>query len=53
MEVLTTSLTTGFTDMASGMLSAIGSIVPVAMPVMGGTAVVGMGIKIFKKVTGK
>ena len=53
MEALTTSLVSGLTTTATDMLGAVGSIVPVALPVMGGIAVVGIGIKLFKKVTGK
>lgn len=53
MEALTTALVTGLSDTADGMLGAIGSIVPIALPVMGGIAVVGIGITIFKKVSHK
>lgn len=53
MEALTTALTTGFSTVVDDMMSSVGSIVPIALPVMGGIAVVGIGIKIFKKVTGK
>lgn len=53
MEALTTALVSGFTDIASDMLGAIGSIVPAALPVMGGVAVVGIGVGIFKKVAHK
>lgn len=53
METLTTALTTGFGTVATDMMSAVGAIIPIALPVMGGIAVVGLGIKIFKKVTGK
>lgn len=50
---VTTALTNGITTVASDALSAIGSIVPVALPIMGAMAVVGIGIRIFKKVAGK
>jgi hypothetical protein len=33
------------------MLSAIGTIVPAALPVMGGVAVVLVGIRVFKKIS--
>ena len=49
MDALVTSLTSGFTTVANNMMSAIGSIVPVALPVLGGVMVVGIGIKIFRK----
>lgn len=49
MEALVTSLTTGFTSTANSMMSAVGSIVPVALPVLGGLLVVGIAIKVFRK----
>ena len=53
MDTLVTSLTSGFTTIANDMLSGIGSIAPVALPVLGGVALVGIGIKVFKKVAGR
>lgn len=53
MEALTTALTGGLTSLASDMMGAIGSIVPIALPIMGGIAVVGIGIGIFKKIAHK
>lgn len=53
METLTTALVTGFTNVTTDMVGAIGSIVPVALPVLAAITVVGLGIKIFKKVTGR
>lgn len=47
------SMTTGLSSAGSDILGAIGSIVPVALPVMIGVVVIGVGIKIFKKVTGR
>lgn len=49
MEALTTALTSGFTTIASDVLSAMGAIAPVALPVLGGGIVVYAGIKIFKR----
>ena len=48
METLVTSLTSGFTSIVSDMMGAIGSIVPVALPVVGAIAVVGIGIRLFR-----
>lgn len=53
MEALTTALTSGFSTIATDVLSAMGSIAPVALPVLGAGVVVGAGIKIFKKVAGR
>ena len=38
---------------ANAALSAIQSILPIALPILGAIVVVGVGIKIFKKVTGR
>lgn len=53
MSDLTNALVSGFTSIAGDMVSAIGSIVPVALPVLAAVAVVGLGIRVFKKVTGR
>lgn len=53
LSAVTTALKEGITSVAGDALSAIGSIVPVALPIMGAMAVVGIGIRIFKKVAGK
>ncbi len=47
------SLKNGVTTIASDAMSAIGSIIPVALPIVGAMVVVGIGLKVFKKVTGK
>lgn len=53
METITTALTTAFTDVAGDCMDAIAAVLPVALPVMGAIVVIGIGIKIFKKVTGR
>lgn len=53
MDAVVTGLTTGISNSATSMMSAIGDIVPVALPVMGAIAVVGVAIKVFRKVTGR
>lgn len=53
MQDVVTGLTTGISNAATDMMSAIGDILPVALPVMGAIAVIGVGIKVFKKVTGR
>lgn len=52
MEALVQSLTTGFTTTATSMLTAIGNIVPVMLPIIGGIGVVSIGVKVFKKLGG-
>lgn len=53
VEGLVSSMTTGFSTMASDILGAIGSILPVVLPVMGGVLVVAIGIKTAKGVAKK
>ncbi len=52
MESATTALVSGITDMANSIASAIGSIIPLAIPIVGVGLVVSVGLKIFKTVTG-
>ncbi len=51
METLVTNLTNGFSSLADSMLGALGSIAPVMIPVVGGVAVIGLGIHVFKKLS--
>ena len=44
------ALVTALTATASSMTTAIGDILPVALPVMGGIMVITIGIRIFRKV---
>lgn len=53
METVTSGLTTGIANAATDMMGAIGDILPVALPVMAAIAVIGVGIKVFRKVTGR
>ncbi len=53
IATVTGALTTGITTIASDAMSAVGSVVPVALPIMGAVVVVGIGIKVFKKVAGR
>ena len=50
MSGITTALVSGFTTMSSDAVSAIGSVVPYALPVMGAVVVISIAIKIFRKV---
>ena len=50
MEAISTGLVTSFTSIAGDMTSAIADILPVAIPVMGAIAVIGIGIRVFKKI---
>lgn len=50
---ITESMVTAFTSIKDDILSAIARIAPIALPVLGAGLLVVVGIKIFKKVTGK
>jgi len=50
---VTSALSTAFQTVANDCLSAIEAILPIALPVLGALVVVGIGIKIFKQVTGR
>lgn len=53
MEAITSAMTTGFSTAATDMLGAIGSILPVVIPVAAAMAVIGIGYKVFKRFTGR
>lgn len=53
MSDVISSLTTAMGTIATGALSAISGVVPVAAPVLGGILVIGIGIRAFKKLAGK
>lgn len=53
MESITTALTTSFSEIGTALTGVIGSSLPIALPIIGGVMVVGIGIKIFKSVVRK
>lgn len=53
VETVINAMTNGLQSAGSDLLGAIASIVPVALPVMIAIVAVGVGIKIFRKVTGR
>lgn len=53
MEAFVKSVTDGVGDMVTIALGAMGTVVPIAIPVMGATLIVGLVIKIVKRVTSK
>lgn len=52
-NTVTSALKTGITNIATDASTAIGDVIPVALPIMGAMVIVSVGIKVFKKVTGK
>lgn len=53
MADLVSSLTTGFTSMASEAIGAIGDVVPVVLPIMAAIIVIGVVIKVVRKIAGR
>lgn len=51
METVTTALSSGISAIATDAMSAIGTIIPVALPIAGAILVVTIGIKVFRKVS--
>lgn len=51
ISTLTTALTSGLTTAGNDILSAMGSIIPAALVVLGGYMVIRMAIKTFKQGT--
>lgn len=52
MSSLITALTSGFEQMATDALSAIGAVVPVVLPILAAVMVVGITIAVAKKASG-
>lgn len=50
---VTTAVTTGLATTATNAMSVISSVLPYALAIVGAVIVVGIGIKIFKRVSGR
>lgn len=50
---MSTALVTALGSVATGATDAIGDILPVAAPVLGAILIIGIGIRAFKKFTGR
>lgn len=53
MEAITTAVKTALTTVQTDATALIGDVLPYALAVMGAVLVVTIGIKVFKKVTGR
>lgn len=51
ISTVVSAMKTQFTSMTSDMLSGIGEIVPVVLPIVGAVAVVFLGIRLFKRLS--
>lgn len=52
-SAVVSAITAGATSAAGEGMTAITSVLPIAMPLIGAGVVITLGIKYFKKVTGK
>lgn len=50
METVTNALSQGISSIATDAMTAIGTVIPVALPIAGAILVVTIGIKVFRKV---
>jgi hypothetical protein len=50
MKDLTDAMTSGFGDAATGILGAIGDILPVLIPIAAAVVLITVGFKVFKKI---
>lgn len=50
-STIVSALSSAFTTAVSDIMSAIGTVLPIGLPVVGAFAVITLGIKIFKKVS--
>lgn len=53
ISAVTSAVNTGLGTIQSDAVSLIGTVLPYALTVMGAVLVVSIGIKVFKKVTGR
>ena len=52
MDALVTAMESGLADTAKQILESMGTLVPTLLPVFGGFAVIGLAMKVFRKVVG-
>lgn len=50
---MSVDITTAFTTLANTTFTAINDTLPIILPVFGGIVAIGIGLKLFKKMTGR
>lgn len=53
MEAITTALTSGLTTAGNNVMSAIASVLPTALTIVGAVLVVSIGVRVFKMIAHK
>lgn len=51
ISTIVSSMQSSFTTTANEMMSAIGSILPVLLPIVGAIAVIFLGVRLFKRLS--
>lgn len=50
---ITSAMTSAFSTIASDAMSLISAVIPVALPILGAIVLVTIGIRMFRKITGR
>ncbi len=53
VTAVATSLVASVTEMATAICSVVGQVIPLALPVIGASLVVSVGVKVFKTIASK
>lgn len=53
MATVGTALATAFGDIADAAMGTIQAVLPVVVPILGAVVLIGIGIRVFKKVAGR
>lgn len=53
MEAITTALSTAISTIGTDAMDAIAKVLPAALPIFGAIVVVSIGLRVFKRVTGR
>ena len=53
MTAVENAMTTSFTSIGSSMTGLVAKILPIALPILGATLIIGFGIKHFKSISKK
>ena len=53
ISTITSAMTTAFTSIVGDMMTTIGGILPIVLPVVGAVAVIFLGVRLFKRLSKK
>lgn len=49
MSTITSAMTTAFTSIVGDMMTTIGNILPIVLPIVGAVSVISLGVKLFRR----